>query len=110
MFIDKLWIRIKGELLTLKEDLAVTEDLRTKAGRLLDHVQERVIKGHAYPRAADREDPVPPRGGSEEVSRRTRMNLADIEQEWQEIAKERDRQKGLDEETNSPPPNPRRLG
>ncbi len=110
MFIDKLWVRIKGELLTLKEDLSVTEDLRTKAGRLLDHVQERVIGGYPDPTVIDHESQAPPSVGQEKVSERTRRDLADIEQEWQELAKERDRQKGTDEETKSPPPNPRRLG
>lgn len=109
MFFDKLWIRIKGELLALKEDDSVTEDLRAKAGKLLDHVQERVkgaqeSLGHA-PIDSNRE-----RGRAEIRSQAEQRDLADIEEEWRKLAKDRDRQKKSAKEEKPLAPNPRQLG
>jgi hypothetical protein len=99
MFVDKLWVRIKGELLALKEDLSVTEDLRTKAGRLLDRIQERVSGGYPDPTITDQADRASPHTRSDEAPPRARSDLAGVEQEWQGIAKDRDRQKASDRET-----------
>ena len=100
MFFDKLWVRIKGELLSLKEDDSVTEDLRTRAGRLLDHVQERVPV----------DDQIPAHARDKEMVGRKRRELAGIEEKWRELVEERDHQKDSHKDDRTLPPNPRKLG
>jgi len=39
MLLDKLWLRIKGEFLLLKEDMASGDDLREKAETFLDKLE-----------------------------------------------------------------------
>ncbi len=41
MLLDKLWVRIKGEILTLKEDLT-NSDLRTDAESFLEKIERRI--------------------------------------------------------------------
>lgn len=110
MFFGKLWVRIKGELLALKEDDSVTEDLRARAGRLLDHVQERVTGAQERDRVTGVSDGEPSAEAHGEATRRTRAELADIEEQWRKMADERDRQKNSDRNDQPLPPNPRQLG
>ena len=42
MLLDKLWVRIKGEFLSLKEDVSAGEDLKEKAELLLRKLEERM--------------------------------------------------------------------
>lgn len=41
MFLDKLWVRIKGEILTIKEDLA-DSDLKGDAQSFLEKLERRI--------------------------------------------------------------------
>jgi hypothetical protein len=109
MFFDKLWVRIRGELLALQEDNSVTDDLKAKAGRLLDRVQERVTRGEDAGQYNTRD-----REGAhtrhDEAPERKRKDLAALEEQWRKIAEERDRQKDSYEDHKPLPPNPRELG
>jgi hypothetical protein len=42
MLLDKLWIRIRGELLTLKEDLFERGELRQKAEDFLERLEQKL--------------------------------------------------------------------
>jgi len=110
MFIEKLWVRIKGELLALTEDLSATQELRAKAGRLLDRIQERVAGGFPDPTMPSRKDQGTGLTRVKEVPDETRREMAGIEEEWRDIANERDHQKEAGQEGAAPAPNPRRLG
>jgi hypothetical protein len=109
MFFDKLWLRIRGELLALQEDGFVTKDLKAKAGRLLDRVQEHGTGDeHAGQSTTRDREGAPSR--HDEASERKRKEMAGLEEQWRKIVEERDRQKGPDKDSKPLPPNPRELG
>jgi len=111
MFLDKLWLRIKGELIILREDLSAGADLREKASLLLDKLEQRLDLSDSDTQAQQRERPA---GRSAEQAPESdsadSRSLDDIQREWQELVKLRGETKGRDDETEPPPPNPRTLG
>jgi hypothetical protein len=90
MFLDKLWVRIKGELLIMKDDLASSGDLRDKAAILLARLE------HAL--------------ASQEAEQRESPNLEQIRSESEELMKLRQEETERSKNPQSPAPNPRKLG
>jgi len=127
MLIGKLWVRIKGGLLLLKEDLAAEGEVREKAEAFLEKlealfrdpgVKEGVSTDNAARLDAVREkievaskqatlseESQPP--DLEQISRPTEDELM---REWDELTARRGRQKGDSPDKEVPSPNPRRLG
>jgi hypothetical protein len=109
MFLDKLWVRIKGELLSLREDATAGDDLRAKAAELLDRLQD------VDPRAGRVEPSVEgmvraDQTGTPQPEQPRNRSLAELESAWQKLMRQRDEQKARSMEPPTPTPNPRRLG
>jgi hypothetical protein len=90
MFFDKLWVRIKGELLIMKDDLATSGNLRGKAAILLARLE------HAL--------------ANQEAEQRENPNLEQIRSESEELIKLRQEETERSKNPESPAPNPRELG
>ncbi len=127
MLFGKLWIRIKGEFLALKDDLTGEWEGRDKALEFLEKLERRFRE----PQEKDNSqyDPVvrldrvarkieeQPDEGSEDFRRQERAperqaapSTEELERLWEELRSLREKRK-----TESPPkkrnePNPRRLG
>lgn len=126
MFLDKLWLRIKGELLTLKEDISESGDLRERAERLLQRMEERLNRSGVMPSResgiAHRSSGLPGKGelDSDHPGSETRhfedaespelSTFPEIEREWEELMRRRKQKPASGQEEESPPPNPRTLG
>lgn len=111
MFLDKLWLRIRGELLTLKEDFTSSEDLRDKAADLLNRLEHRVSGKDLGPETDARGE------ASREASRRSQestdveaQSLEDLKREWEDLKNRTTGSAQEAEESEPPPPNPRQLG
>lgn len=107
MFFDKLLVRIRGELLTLREDLAAEEDLRGRAELLLRRLEERLGGSEVNPagQASDRLS-----NGPEHETNPVRTGVpADLKKEWEDLMK-RKAEKKVHPGDDAPPPNPRELG
>ncbi|MDQ7784317.1 MAG: hypothetical protein RDU20_15635 [Desulfomonilaceae bacterium] len=111
MFLDKLWLRIRGELLTLREDFSTSEDIRERAANLLSKLEKRIageeVDDHGRPR--DVSSPLS-RYDASTVGPSDPPSLEDLKREWDDISKQRRGTSGDSEEADSPPPNPRELG
>ena len=105
MFLEKLWLRLRGEILALKEDLTAEMDLRDKAATLLETLERRVSGTDAQEsqRPAERESDRPERSADP-------MSLRDIEKEWEDLRRERDKSRQEPGARESSGPNPRQLG
>ena len=111
MFLDKLWLRIRGELLTLKEDFSSEEDLRARAADLLNKLEDRVSGRHVKPRTDGRERDSQERLGHVVNPVKPEMqSMEDLQSEWEDLKRRRDGSTGKVEEPEPPPPNPRELG
>lgn len=113
MFIEKLWLRIRGELLTLKEDLAAEDELRGKAERLLEKIEERFVgssedRADLHPKSQDEQRQATSRTTAAESE--ARRSIDEIKQEWEELVKLKEDRKATPAQEESIPPNPRRLG
>lgn len=111
MFLDKLWLRIKGELIILKEDLSAGADLRDKAAILLDKLEERLVASDLETQPTEGKTPTDryAQKASESESADS-GSLDDIQREWQELLKQKGESKDREDEEEPPPPNPRTLG
>ena len=116
MFLDKLWLRIRGEILTLKEDFSSGEDLRERAADLLDRLEHHVSgRDDIHP---GRDSGIASRANSgrdDAGSRRdaTDPYLKDLQRELDELKAQRNQriESVEDPEESEPlPPNPRKLG
>jgi len=107
MFLEKLWLRLRGELLAFKEDFGDDKDLREKAERLLEKLETRL-------RATEAEGPQrqKQRGASEDELGEAPdpRSLRAIEEEWQDLQNQRRQQQPKPEATEPSEPNPRKLG
>jgi hypothetical protein len=123
MFLDKLWLRIRGELLVLKEDLAGEGTLRERAEDFLDKLERRLSADDSP--AEVRSDPVTrldamkrkideARAEGRDLEHATestdRPSLDELERAWEELKKLREEKRRVSPEQGEPPPNPRRLG
>jgi hypothetical protein len=109
MFLDKLWVRIRGELLSLREDASAGDDLRARAYELLERMQDHSLRAGRDEPAVDEGLLRIPKEASHPEHPRSR-SLADLERDWQELMRQRDKQKARPAEPGMPSPNPRRLG
>jgi hypothetical protein len=109
MFLEKLWLRIKGELILIREDLGAGRDIREKAELLLQKLENRLgfLTG-AEKAQADRLDTS--QGGSSEKETQAEQSFREIEQEWQDLVKLREKEQRKSEGDKATPPNPRTLG
>lgn len=106
MFLEKLWLRLRGELLKLKEDLDAETDLREKAATLLETLERRLSA------AEDR--------GSQSLQRSRNADdrdrppdltsLRDIEKEWEDLRRAREEKREEPEAREGSTTNPRKLG
>jgi len=115
MVIDKLWLRIKGELLTLRDDLSEGENLRARAERLLQKLDEQFRQAPKEPGASaeadaerDREQYAPET--SVEAGKAGTRSLEEIEEEWRELVRLRNGTKAKPSPPEQSGPNPRKLG
>lgn len=127
MFLDKLWLRIKGRLLLLREDLAGEGDLRDRALDFLEKLERRLdapdFKADSGADPATRLDAVA--GRMEESARKARTgadreyrrgkspeppSLEELERAWEELKRLREKQGKESSDRETPPPNPRKLG
>jgi hypothetical protein len=126
MLLDRLWIRIKGELLSLKEDIAGDTDLRSQAELLLDRLESRLmLPSSEKDRSRDpaqRIDTILKRMEEEQdtkadadtqnlqADRQEHSSVREIEKIWDDFLEKRDERKGQTEDAKDDQPNPRRLG
>ncbi len=111
MFLDKLWLRIRGELLTLKEDLSAGDDLRERAAKLLDKLEHSISGDDLIDRATGtRVDSRRSRNSTDIPGRSDLPSLEDLERELDYLKQQRDASSSDSEESEPPPPNPRELG
>lgn len=107
MFLDKLWMRIKGELLNWQDDMSAGDDLRDKAAILLDKL-ERKLGSSEIAVPSDYQESLRTAQRNGEAIQET--SLAEIEQEWQELMRQKEEKKTATDEPEELPPNPRTLG
>ena len=110
MFLDKLWIRIRGELLTLTEDLSTGQDVRDKAEALLATLERRV-RGEDAETVPDRTGEgasTTQRAGA--VAGAEPASLEEIEQQLEELKRRKDDLTRPGTQSDQTPPNPRKLG
>jgi hypothetical protein len=111
MFLDKLWLRIRGELLTLREDLSAGDDLRDKARTLLDRLEAALgdaggqTEQKSHERVAQRS-----RESEAEIRPSDMQSLREIEVEWEKLRQRKDNGPRPEADEGPAPPNPRRLG
>lgn len=107
MFLDKLWMRIKGELLNLQDDISAGDDLRDKAAILLDKLERGLGLSEI---AAPSDYPESLRTAHRNTEAIQETSLAAIEQEWRELMRQKEEKKTATDEPEELPPNPRILG
>ncbi|MFH0824172.1 MAG: hypothetical protein V2B18_15580 [Pseudomonadota bacterium] len=119
MFIDKLWVRIRGELLTLKDDYLDRDEIREKTETLLDRL-DRLLE-ETPPRDGEKGDlhgridvmtnkierAAHKTSAEDEADAPTRREL---EQAWDELKSLREGTEREDSPSGSRPVNPRILG
>ena len=123
MFLDKLWLRIRGELIVLKEDLTGEGALSERAEEFLQKLERRLsaddspteVRSDPQTRldAVKRKiDEARSKDEHKESAPETtdRLSLDELERAWEELKKLREEKRGLSPEREEPPPNPRRLG
>jgi len=118
MFFDKLWVRIKGDLLTMKDNLATGENLRERAASLLARLESllgnraseggegRQEDGHAKEASQSKPEPA----ATEAAQDSNVPALQAIRNEWEELVKLREEKQNGSKDSHGPPPNPRKLG
>jgi len=111
MFLDKLWVRLRGEVIALKEEVSSSTDLRDKAESLLRKLEERL--GAPQPER-DASSEVEPEGRRvverAEARAADSRALSDLKKELEELKKLRQPKEGEQHEAEPIKPNPRRLG
>ena len=126
MLLDRLWIRIKGGLLSLKEDIAGDTDLRSQAEHLLEKLESRLMlpsseqdrsrdpakRIDAILKKMEKEQDTKAYAGTRNlrIDRQEYPSVLEIEKMWDNYLKERDEKKVPTEDVKDDQPNPRRLG
>jgi len=105
MLLDKLWVRIRGSLLSLKDDFSLGEDRRRKAEGLLEKLH---LGAETEPSESRKEGAPESRPISKSQEDRT-ASLEEIRQEWEELMRQQQESKSPSSDS-PPPPNPRKLG
>lgn len=122
IMLDKLWVRLKGELLLLKEEIFSDDDVRDKAETLVDKLERRF--GSEDPDPAGRRD-LSERveklrrrlgRGSDEASKGRREDAdlpsdRELEDALEELKRRREQKRAKGGSSSQAlPPNPRQLG
>lgn len=126
MFLDKLWVRIKGELLVLREDLTRKDDQREKAEKLPDKLEwllgrirlrpdstldlESRLKGVEESIEQATGTALKTTGDRGETRETPQRSPAELERILDEAARLPDGKREEPHDTEAPPPNPRNLG
>lgn len=120
MLLDKLWVRIRGEFLALKEDLSGEGDVRQKAEQFLDKLERRLgeaCRGQAPVEDIDARLAAVSRrlqernaGESSSATYDGAPTLEELHEAWEELRRLRSQHPGDAPDNPPPPPNPRRLG
>lgn len=120
MLLDKLWVRIKGEFLALKEDLSGEGDVRQRAEQFLEKLELRlgeVCRDEGPTRDIEARLAAVSKklaeGGSHGASAVTRDDaptLEELHEAWEELQRLRSQRSQDVSAEQPPPPNPRRLG
>jgi len=118
MYFDKLWVRIKGDLLIIKDDLAAGENLRERATILLARLEDLLGNkesegGEGTQEERHVEDSAQFKMESVDTvaaEDRSDTALQNIRHEWEELVKLREERQEDSQDSQAPPPNPRRLG
>ncbi len=106
MLLDKLWVRIKGEFLSLREDVSVADDLKDKAELLLKKLEQRLGLANEDTDSAEK-------GRIRESSSERSVDgesLREIEIEWDELMGRKKPEEHPLEPGKPAKPNPRTLG
>ncbi|MBM3298743.1 MAG: hypothetical protein FJY85_02170 [Deltaproteobacteria bacterium] len=111
MFLDKVWLRIRGELLTLREDLSAGDDLRERARSLLRRL-EAALGGVGQESEAEESQSLSqhPEESRRDIGPSNIESLREIEREWEDLRERRDQAREPDGNMGPSSPNPRRLG
>lgn len=118
MFFDKLWVRIKGDLLIIKDDLAASAHLREKAAILLSKLEELLIKRESPTGEGTQKIPNTGESAASKLDSRTGLatedskdaELQDLRREWERLVELREERHEESKDSDVPPPNPRKLG
>lgn len=126
MFLDKLWVRIKGGILALKEDLDSDGELREKAEAFLDKLERRLERDDReptelsdYPSRLDRvrkkmeaelSEAREAARSSAETTRRRSPSDGEIHEAWEELVRLRNEKQAKQQKPESSSANPRKLG
>ncbi len=126
MFLDKLWIRIRGGLLSLKEDLAGDADLRSQAEDFLEKLESRLNlspseRGRnrdpadridAIVKKMEDEQESPTSTGTQDrpTDHSEASSAREMERMWDDLLKKREKSEGQTDDEDDHRPNPRRLG
>jgi hypothetical protein len=120
MLLDKLWVRIRGEFLALKEDLSGEGDVRQRAEQFLDKLERRLGEAchgeapaqnidarlAAVSRKLDEASP----GEALRTTRDDAPTLEELHEACEELRRLRSQPPGDAPDDSAPSPNPRRLG
>lgn len=111
MFFDKLWLRIRGELIALKEDFSAGTDIGDKAEALLNKLEKRLNGFQSQTRQHEGERSLAGTQSEHQTAEASELkSFREIEKEWEELMRRRNEHKGTSQESESVRPNPRRLG
>ncbi len=119
--LDKLWVRLKGELLLLKEEIFSDDDVREKAETLVEKLERRFGTEDPDPAGrralSDRVEKLRRQLGraSDEstVERREDADLPsdrELEEALEEVKRRREQKRAKGSSSEALPPNPRKLG
>lgn len=126
MFLGKLWVRLRGELLTLRDDLLGEGEIRGKAREFLQKLEDSLDAPDF--RADPRKDPLTRldavtkrmeeleraenslRDPADPDERTERLSVHELEEAWEELKRSRKNPKHNTQDRKDPPPNPRTLG
>jgi len=126
MFLDKVWLRIKGELLVLRENLTRKDDQREKAEGLPEKLEQLLnrtgfktdsppdvkprLKGVEESIEQTTDTALRTTGGRGETRETPQRSLAELERILDEAARLPDGKSEEPHDAETPPPNPRKLG
>jgi hypothetical protein len=115
MFWGKLWIKIKGDLFSLREDIASGGDLGQQAESFLDKLERRLgmtnFESHGSEDADARIEAVAREiAQAKDLQKDASVPDLELERAWDELRKGREPAKEAEDESPAPPPNPRKLG
>ncbi|MCA1959920.1 MAG: hypothetical protein LDL33_03910 [Desulfomonile sp.] len=116
MLLDRLWVRIKGEFLVLKDDLRGEGDVRRRAEQFLEKLERcvgEVCRGESPSQDIDVRLAAVSKKLEEVTSDEAcedAPTLQELQDAWEELRRVRSQRPTDPPGGQPPPPNPRRLG